>query len=394
MLGAVIVPAFGRVALHGTNAEYNFYRYIVPLIVGSISGFFIGLMKDRWLATKKAMEQEIAEHKLSRQALQKSDEKSKKYLDAIDSMGVGILIVDQDYYVRYMNKTTIEWFGDQTGLICHSSIAGVDSPCSYCQLKNVIEFNKIIHYTPTLTDGRSFEVICYPVQNDDGSISKMEIIQDKTEIKKAEIALKDSEKRFFSLTESLVDTIYEFDLNGRFTYVNEAGLSIFGYSKDEILGSIRVQDTIPERDHGRSRKSVESIFKGDIIVEERTFLRKDGSVFVGEIHAGPVYDGKKIIGARGLIRDITERKKIEEEREKLINELQEAHEDVNILSGLLPICAKCKKIRDDKGYWNKLEVYIQTHSDAEFTHGICPECSDKLYGDEEWYIKMKKKNHL
>ena len=59
------------------------------------------------------------------------------------------------------------------------------------------------------------------------------------------------------------------------------------------------------------------------------------------------------------------------------------------LSGLLPICARCKKIRDEKGYWNNLEEYIQTHSDASFSHGMCAECSDKLYGDEDWYIEMK-----
>ena len=60
-------------------------------------------------------------------------------------------------------------------------------------------------------------------------------------------------------------------------------------------------------------------------------------------------------------------------------QLQEALANVRTLRGLLPICAACKKIRDDKGYWNQLELYIQQNSDAEFTHGICPECIHKLY---------------
>lgn len=59
------------------------------------------------------------------------------------------------------------------------------------------------------------------------------------------------------------------------------------------------------------------------------------------------------------------------------------------LKGLLPICANCKKVRDDKGYWNRIESYIEKHSDAEFSHGICPECLDKLYGDEKWYKRSK-----
>ena len=69
--------------------------------------------------------------------------------------------------------------------------------------------------------------------------------------------------------------------------------------------------------------------------------------------------------------------------------LQDALKEVKTLSGLLPICAHCKKIRDDKGYWNQIESYIHKHSDAEFSHGICPECSDKIYGDEDRYIEMK-----
>jgi hypothetical protein len=62
------------------------------------------------------------------------------------------------------------------------------------------------------------------------------------------------------------------------------------------------------------------------------------------------------------------------------NELQKALSEIKTLSGLLPICASCKKIRDDKGYWNQLELYIRDHSDAEFSHSICPPCADKLFG--------------
>jgi CheY-like chemotaxis protein len=71
----------------------------------------------------------------------------------------------------------------------------------------------------------------------------------------------------------------------------------------------------------------------------------------------------------------------ERERDRLIEELKNAIAQVKILSGLLPICSNCKKIRDDKGYWRQLEAYIRDHSEAEFTHGICPECMKLLYGD-------------
>jgi|GEM_PF-1484433 len=69
-------------------------------------------------------------------------------------------------------------------------------------------------------------------------------------------------------------------------------------------------------------------------------------------------------------------------REKLINELQEALAKIRTLKGLIPICASCKKVRDDKGYWQQVEVYIRDHSEAEFTHGLCPDCFQRLYPEE------------
>ncbi len=72
------------------------------------------------------------------------------------------------------------------------------------------------------------------------------------------------------------------------------------------------------------------------------------------------------------------------------DKLQKAIEEIKSLKGIVPICSNCKKIRDDKGYWNLLESFIEKHSEASFSHGICPECSDKLYGEQNWYIDMKK----
>ena len=83
----------------------------------------------------------------------------------------------------------------------------------------------------------------------------------------------------------------------------------------------------------------------------------------------------------GLIDHIAALKQAEEEREKLIRQLREALASIKTLSGLLPICYSCKQIRDDKGYWNQIDTYIRDHTEAEFTHGICPACVTKLYPD-------------
>ena len=69
------------------------------------------------------------------------------------------------------------------------------------------------------------------------------------------------------------------------------------------------------------------------------------------------------------------------EKEMAIEGLKEALNKISTLRGLLPICAACKKIRDDKGYWNQIETYIMDHTDADFSHGICPDCAKELYGE-------------
>jgi len=101
------------------------------------------------------------------------------------------------------------------------------------------------------------------------------------------------------------------------------------------------------------------------------------------------------MGADGyLVRPISKREllarvkameriiRAERERDELIEKLQKALAEIKTLKGFLPICSSCKKIRDDKGYWTQIEAYIRDHSEAEFTHGICPDCFKKLYPDE------------
>jgi hypothetical protein len=77
--------------------------------------------------------------------------------------------------------------------------------------------------------------------------------------------------------------------------------------------------------------------------------------------------------------EITDRKRVEAERERLIEDLQRALAEVKTLSGLLPICMVCKKVRDDHGYWNQIEAYISRHTHAQFTHGCCPACAIKMH---------------
>jgi hypothetical protein len=96
-----------------------------------------------------------------------------------------------------------------------------------------------------------------------------------------------------------------------------------------------------------------------------------------------------IFGARNLQAHLQARQRAEAERERLIVELQEALASVKTLKGLIPICASCKKVRDDQGYWTQLETYLKQHSDAEFSHGLCLDCMRKLYPDVSGEVEAR-----
>jgi PAS domain S-box-containing protein len=124
---------------------------------------------------------------------------------------------------------------------------------------------------------------------------------------------------------------------------------------------------------------------------EKTFTGKTREFWEGALHkqgVSPLFVRIEAVASengheyRAVMLDITERHQAEAERNRLIQELQEALARVKVLRGMLPICSSCKKIRDDKGCWNQIEVYIRDRSEAEFSHGICPECMKKLYPNE------------
>jgi PAS domain-containing protein len=152
----------------------------------------------------------------------------------------------------------------------------------------------------------------------------------------------------------------------------------------------------PDDRENVEKKVQEAALKGNELNAEWRVVDRDGSIRWLMSRGRPLLDANgKAIRFIGIVLDITERKQFEAEREKLIKELQYALDNVKTLQGLIPICASCKKIRDDKGFWNQVEGYISQHTDAKFTHGICPDCAKKLYGDVyDKMIEDQKKNNI
>jgi PAS domain S-box-containing protein len=171
------------------------------------------------------------------------------------------------------------------------------------------------------------------------------------------------------LIESIPDGFQAFDPNFRLTFMNRATESMLERSAEELLGKT-IWDQFPALD-----TDVEQLLRRVMLVRSPGFCETYYAPFERwfSFQVNPFRDGISV-----LFRDISERRHAEGERERLIRELQAALAHVRTLRGLIPICAWCKKIRKDDGYWEQLELYLKNHSEADFTHGICPDCTRKF----------------
>jgi PAS domain S-box-containing protein len=188
--------------------------------------------------------------------------------------------------------------------------------------------------------------------------------------------------RLAAIIESSEDAIIGRSLDGKIVSWNGGACNLYGYTEAEAMGQPISFLAAPEG--GTELASLlERVGRGENIRHLETAQRKkDGDLAEVSLSVSPVRNSAgQIVGVSTIARDIAERKRAERERERLVGELQRLLGEVKTLSGLLPICAYCKKIRDDKGYWNQIELYIGEHSSANFTHSVCPDCASHHYSD-------------
>jgi PAS domain S-box-containing protein len=248
----------------------------------------------------------------------------------------------------------------------------------------------------------------------------------RDEAKMDESKLHEAELRFRSIFEQSPYGIVIIDTDGKFIEFNEAAHRDCGYTREEFA-KLSISDIDSFQSPEEIRSGMRKILKkGEAAFEVRHKTKQGGIRDVHVITRVVNLSGKRVFQA--IWQDITERKQVdeilhnyrahledlvrertvelakvndqlqkdiarrrlaEEERESLILELQDAMGKIKTLRGLLPACAWCRKVRDDDGYWKKVETYIEEHSDASFTHGICPECLKK--NDPETYKEYVKK---
>lgn len=170
-----------------------------------------------------------------------------------------------------------------------------------------------------------------------------------------------------ALIGTIADGVVILDRADRVIYANTAAQDHLGMHGDTVHVPAAIR--LPERNRSSAP------WLGEMAVPNGSATRWI------DVRVDPVSDRWGDVAGRLVVtRDITVRKVLEAERERLIGELKSALNEVRTLEELLPICASCKKVRDDKGYWSQIDVYLRNRAAVEFTHGICPDCDARLYG--------------
>jgi PAS domain S-box-containing protein len=180
--------------------------------------------------------------------------------------------------------------------------------------------------------------------------------------------LDDTEDRFFDLS---IDMLCFLDFSGYFKRLNPAWERTLGFTREELMSRPFIEFVHPDDRERTLNQNRQVRAGGQALAFENRYRCKDGSYRWFLWNAAPDSDQRVIYS---VARDITDRKHAEEEREKLVQELRAALAEVKSLQAILPICSYCKSIRNDQDYWQTVEAYISTHTNTQFTHGVCPTC--------------------
>jgi len=319
----------------------------------------------------------VEEKRLQAEEARKQAQQS--LLTILDSLDASVYVADMTTYeVLAMNKFSREIFGDGVGKICWRVFQqGQDGPCSFCSNPKLLdaEGKPTGAYTwemQNTKNGRWLEMRDAAVRWIDNRLVRIQVATDISARKAAEEAILLAKREWETTFDAVRDPIFILDEQFRIVRANRETARRLGLEPRECIG----------------RKCYELIHNAKAPAEHcpHAQVLRDGQPHPLEIRednlagdflvsASPMFDaaGKATRGVH-IAYDITKRKQAERERERLITELTEALAQVKTLSGIIPICMYCKGIRDDQGYWNQLEKFISEHSEAKFSHSLCPKC--------------------
>jgi PAS domain S-box-containing protein len=312
----------------------------------------------------------------------------------VQSMQEGVLLKDAEGHITFVNPRCAELLGytpdelegrDWKTLVAPEYAPQVEGEVArrfqgQTRRYEIVLLTKMGERVPVIVSAHPmFDEISK--EGDNGHfVGGLLVITDITERVRMEQALRESEERYRTLFEQANDAIFLEASDDRIVDVNHRACELLGYTRDELL-KMKVADLQSPRLRGPAGRALKNEMERQGAPPYETVnLHRDGTWIPVEVSTSRIASEEG--GLRlAIVRDIRERKRAEAERERLIAELQDALAKIKTLRGLIPICASCKKIRDDRGYWQQVEVYIRDHSEAEFSHGLCPDCARRLYPD-------------
>jgi PAS domain S-box-containing protein len=370
--------SFFAVCILSLFLEYGFRRAEQRLLHHQRS---LKESENRYRRAYERLDVEMQERRRAEEELLNAAQQWRTTFDSITDM---VILLDLEGNILRCNMALKNFVGKPLNEIinrpCWEITPGTKTPIENSPF---FRMKETLHRETTTfaLHGRWFNVSVDPILDEAGNlIGAVNIMSDITERKQTEEALWESEDRYRDLVELSEYLICTHDLRGQILSVNQRGAALLGYDQRDLLNK-NIRDFLVPEVRDEFNMYLDTIQKHGVAKGLMLLQTATGEKRVWEYHNTLRTEGVTEPIVRGMAHDITERKQIEDERERLVEDLQKALAEIKQLSGLLPICSGCKKIRDDKGYWNQIEEYISAHSEATFSHGLCPDCLKKLYPD-------------
>ncbi len=259
---------------------------------------------------------DITERKKAEAALRESEMRFEKMLNVVPDM---ISVHSPEMDILYSNWAGFAAVPESRRILntkCYRTYRGFDDICPDCQAMSVIDSRRPFQKEIQLPDGKWMDLRIIPILDENNHVEMfMEWVRDITDRKEAMEALRESELRFRELAELLPETIFEMDLNGTLTFVNQKAFEKFGYTKEEFKSGLNVFfHMVSDDDRTKAKKNFKRIAGGEKIgLNEYKAMRKDGTTFPALFHSTAIQKDEKIAGLRGFIVDITKEKKIEDQ---------------------------------------------------------------------------------
>jgi two-component system, cell cycle sensor histidine kinase and response regulator CckA len=343
------------------------------------------VMKDSRARLIASIEKELRDaegRRAKRQAGEGQKQKQEELEDFFENAPVGLRWEGPDGVILRVNETELTMLGYTRDEYVGRNISDfhVDKAVAAEMLRQLRDGEMLIHHEARLRckDGTIKDVAIQSnaLRENGKFVRSRSFTRDITSQRQAQNAL----TYLAAIVESSDDAIIGTSLDGTILSWNYGAERMYGYQAEEVRGR-SISTLTPSAGPEEFLDVYEQIERGEYIARYQTVrVRKNGTTIDVALTLSPIKDGSgKVVGVSAIEHDISAAKREDEQRLRLIQELTDALARIKTLRGLLPICASCKKIRDDQGYWQKVESYLAEHTNAEFTHGLCPECLGELY---------------